>query len=229
MNLQRAGENNDMVISAGHTGKNRGFTLMEILVSVLVFSVISLVLASTLSIGIRCFRKVDAHISVQQLCKTSLDYIVNELRQGVVNHDTGTENKSTGYLGISPPVEPTAVLFPNRNIKTGDHLVFTQPDFERFNPASVNFNRTNPENYQIVKYYTDQGKSLYREVQSINSDGSLLSGAPVLLSDVQNGSMDLKVDYITRNKFSVTLTITETIDNEEVRYSSSATVSTLSE
>jgi uncharacterized protein (TIGR02599 family) len=69
---------------------NKGFTLVELLVSLALFSIVILVVLSILSMGITGQRKVLALQGAQENARFILEFIAKELRMSVINGSTAS-------------------------------------------------------------------------------------------------------------------------------------------
>ncbi len=195
----------------------KGFTLPEVLVSLAIFLLFILTMLGMLIMGMRYLNKADAQIVAQRTCRNILDTIVSELRQGVPNPDPG----GTGYLSVT--TNPTAVLYPNESTPTTNYILFTEPNYARFNPSDASFNRQNPDIYQRVKYYV-QNNILYREEQTITG-GNLDTPVVTPLAEAPNGEIQLSVTRVNDKTFDITVTVT--VDKgqaSEATYSDTAKV-----
>jgi len=190
------------------TGKalswRNGFTLSEVMITVVIFLLFMMSLLGMLIMGLRYLNKANSEIIAQQNCRNILETITTELRQAMPNPAPGI----TGYLSISPPVEPTAVLYPNNNVKTANYIKFTEPNFSYYDPSSLTFNAADPQNYQQVKYYINNNV-LYREVKTIDSAGTLSEPTSFALAETPGGSLSMTAKYLTSNKFEISVTVTE--------------------
>lgn len=182
---------------------SRGFTLPEVLVTFTTFMVFSSALFGTLILGLKYMEKAEAELSAQSTCRNIISTISGELRQGTVNSDSG----ESGYQAVTPSIEASAVLYPNKNSVTTDYVLFTEPNFANFDPSESTFDRTNPDNYQQVRYFTEN-KTLYREIKTIQS-GKLQDAQKDPIAEVLNGEIELQVKYLTTNKFELTVHVTE--------------------
>lgn len=185
-------------------GKKSGFTLPEALVTSFVFLILALTMLGTLMMGMRYSRKTNAQIAAQQTCRNAMGALTNELRQAAVNIAPG----STGYLGITPAVSPTAVLYPNANVtQPADNILFTGINYAGWDPSDSAFNRSSPDNYKHIKYYVD-GNILYRQEREI-SGGTLQNADDQPLAEARNGSISLSAKYLTPRQFEIEITVTE--------------------
>ncbi len=181
-----------------------GFTLPEVLVASFVFLILALTLLGTMMMGMRYSRKTSAQIAAQQTCRNAIEAISSELRQAAPNISLG----STGYLGITPSVGPTAVLYPNANVtEPVDYILFTSINFDNWDPTDATFSRYDADNYRQIKYYID-GKTLFREERLI-SGGNLQNGDEQPLAEARNGSIELSARYLTSRQFEISVTVVE--------------------
>lgn len=187
----------------GKKKSTSGFTLPEIMVASFVFLIFAITLLGTMMMGMRYSRKTSAQIAAQQTCSNIIEAITSELRQAAPNIAPGT----TGYLGISPQVGPTAVLYPNANTTSANYIIFSGINYNNWDPSVPSFNKANADNYRQVRYYVS-GSTLFREERLI-SGGSLQTGTPQPLAEARNGSITLRITYQTARQFDVSVTVVE--------------------
>ncbi len=204
--------------------KQRGFTLPEVLVTASVFLLFSLALLGILTMGMRYFNRAEADILAQQNCSDVLEVISNELRQGNPCPDKGVGSyPPRGYMGVTPAIDSTAVLFPNKNSGStqGDHIEFTVPNYQTYDPANTSFDRFNPYYYKKVKYsVVDNGKRVVREVTTYQANGNIADTKTGDVAVTETGQIILLFDYISETTFKVSVTATEDLS----KYSAESTV-----
>ncbi|MCE1245786.1 MAG: hypothetical protein LWY06_03985 [Firmicutes bacterium] len=187
----------------------KGFTLPEVIITAGVFLLFVLSLLGLLIIGLRYFRMADADVAAQQNCREILDVIGNELRQSAPCPDPGQgTNAARGYLGITPTVGSTSVLYPNKNNTTSNYIEFTEPNYANFDPTATDFDRTNPANYQKVKYYVS-GKILKRELTTYTTAGAVSATRTDDVAVSRDGSITLSFTWSSNKVFNVTVTTVE--------------------
>jgi len=102
-----------------------GFTLAELTVALSVFALFALTALASLQMTLKHWRSVSVRVDATSACRRVASALGDELRQAVPNSAPG----NSGYLGLVPAVDPTAVLVPNANSRLAtDEVVFTQPD-----------------------------------------------------------------------------------------------------
>lgn len=202
----------------------RGFTLPEVLVTASVFLLFSLALLGILTMGMRYFNRAEADILAQQNCRDVLEMIGNELRQGNPCPDTGQgSNPPRGYLGVTPAIDSTAVLFPNKNSGNaqGDYIEFTVPNYLTYDPANSAFDRFNPYYYKKVKYsVVDSGKRVVREVTTYQTNGNIAETKSSDVAVTETGQIILLFDYLSETTYKVSVTTVEGLS----KYSAESTV-----
>jgi len=194
------------------TFKNKkGFTLSEVMVTAVVFLLFALSLLGMLIMGMRYLNQADADIAAQQNCRDILDIMTNELRQAAPCPDPGQGgNPARGYIGINPSVGSTAVMVPNKNNTTSTNVLeFTEPNYSNFDPSVSGFDRTNPSNYQRVKYKVTGDKVLTREVTTYNTDGSVNTTDSAEVAVTQNGSISFEAVWQSNRVFDITVSTEE--------------------
>jgi prepilin-type N-terminal cleavage/methylation domain-containing protein len=86
----------------------KGFTLLEIMIVVFLFSVISTAIFSVLASGKNSLSAGESQVGVQQACRNGLDSMIKELRQASVSTITGVPADGTNYSSITLQI-PTAI------------------------------------------------------------------------------------------------------------------------
>jgi prepilin-type N-terminal cleavage/methylation domain-containing protein len=214
------------------SGQRKGFSMAEVLVSLVVFSLFSLGLVYSLTYGIRCFRKAEAAHNAHNTCISALEVILNDLNQAIPNPDPGRINTPTGYLSISPAVELTAFLIPNNNSKTSNKIKFNMPNFTNMDIAGANppVDKLRPDLYRQVEYYTSNN-ALYRKITNIDAAGILSAETPLLIAEAgSKGSITLHAEFKSPKVIKVTLKVREDIGTPtESEYEGSTVVSCLLE
>jgi prepilin-type N-terminal cleavage/methylation domain-containing protein len=201
----------------------KGFTVPEVLVAISTFLILALLIGNSLLLGIKYVKQAEKKISDQIVCRGAIEIIVNDLRQGVPNLDPGNQNPPTGYQGIEPPVSTTtAVLMPNENDSTSKYIEFTKPNYEVIDASETGFDRMKPEMFRIIKYYC-QDMVLYREMRTINQDGSINPPVIIPIAEVENGVFELTVEYINQRLFKINFSINK-MENDKIITTSSYTV-----
>lgn len=191
------------------TREQSGFTLAEVLITAVVFLLFSTVLFGLLINGLNYFKAADADFSAQTTCRNIMEIIVSELRQAVPNPDPGLANSPTGYLSIAPNAAPTAILYPNYLNKTGNYLIFTEPNHSNFDPSESSFSDMDPSNYQRIRYYVQNGNTLMREITKYDSNGSVASTESDQVAEVPNGEIVMEIEFVSTKKVELTVTVTE--------------------
>ncbi len=87
---------------------NRGLTLLEIIIVVFLFSIISAAIFSVLATGRNSLSAGESQIGVQQACRNGLDSMIKELRQAGDSTITGVPANGTNYSSITFQI-PTAI------------------------------------------------------------------------------------------------------------------------
>lgn len=189
----------------------KGFTLPEVMVTAVVFLLFAMSLLGMLIMGMRYLNQADADIAAQQNCRDILDIITSELRQAAPCPDPGQGSyPARGYIGINPSVGSTSVMVPNKNNTTStDQIEFTEPNYSNFDPSVSGFDRTNPSNYQKVKYQITGNKVLIREVTTYDADGNVNTTDSAEVAVTQNGQISFDVLWQSNRVFDVTVSTEE--------------------
>jgi type II secretory pathway pseudopilin PulG len=196
---------------------NRGFTIPEVLVSAVTFLIISILVASSLLLGIRYLRTAETRIADQLVCRGAVDIIITDMRLGVPNLDPGDMKPPTGYYRIKPPINTTAILIPNENEEsiTSSYIEFTKPNYEAISNSETGFDNMLPEMFIIVKYYCTDS-FLYREVSRIDEDGTINPPVRTVIAEVENGILELTAKNIDYRMTEVNLAIRK-VENDEIK------------
>jgi len=87
---------------------NKGFTLLEIIIAVFLFSIISAAIFSVLATAKNSLSAGESQISVQQACRNGLDVMIKELRQAGALTISDVPANGTNYSAITFQI-PTAI------------------------------------------------------------------------------------------------------------------------
>ncbi|MEK6732521.1 MAG: prepilin-type N-terminal cleavage/methylation domain-containing protein [Candidatus Omnitrophota bacterium] len=132
---------------------NKGFTLIEIMVVVFLFSIIFAAIFSVLGTGRNSMSVGESQIGVQQACRNGLDAMMKELRQADVSTIIGVPANGVNYNSITfqiPTTVGAAGITWSSNIQyalgglNGTQLIRTQSGSQKVlanNIAAVSFNR----------------------------------------------------------------------------------------
>ncbi|PIW67362.1 MAG: hypothetical protein COW10_06070 [Candidatus Omnitrophica bacterium CG12_big_fil_rev_8_21_14_0_65_42_8] len=136
------------------TRNDKGFTLLEIIIAVFLFSIISAAIFSVLATAKNSLSAGESQISVQQACRNGLDSMIRELRQTGVSTITGVPANGTNYSSITFQI-PTAIAAAgitwSSNIQyalgglNGAQLLRTQSGSQKVlanNISALSFNRS---------------------------------------------------------------------------------------
>ncbi len=195
--------------------KNKGFTLAEMIILIFTFSFLLLSMISTLFMGTKYMRLDESNLATHQANRLIMETITNELRQAMINPDPGYYNSPTGYYYIDPPVEATAVLYPNENT-VGDadgyvsFIVFNGANPASFDPSSETFDWYDPQYYTQVKYYV-LDNNVIRQVTTYDQQGNSASQAETPIAGLENGSVELKFKFI--NSYEIEVKVITEINN----------------
>jgi len=86
----------------------KGFTLLEIMITVFLFSIISAAILSVLATGRNSLSAGESQVGVQQACRNGLDSMIKELRQAGISTITGVPADGANYSSITFQI-PTAI------------------------------------------------------------------------------------------------------------------------
>lgn len=132
---------------------NKGFTLIEMMVVVFLFSIIFAAIFTVMGTGRNSLSVGESQIGVQQACRNGLDAIMKELRQSGVSTITGVPANGTNYSSITfqiPTVIGAAGITWSSNIQyalgglNGAQLIRTQSGSQKVlanNISAISFNR----------------------------------------------------------------------------------------
>lgn len=180
----------------------RGFTLVEMSVALCIFGLFALTALASLNLTLKHWRSVSARVEAASASRLVASTLGQELRQAVPNPAPG----ATGYLALTPAVDPTAVLVPNANSRLStNEVVFTEPNPAVYNPLSTSFNPADPSNYRRVRYYVANG-AVRRQIWNLSSSGSasLQCDAALVAAD----EVRFDVSYLEPDLFEVAVSCT---------------------
>lgn len=165
-------------------------------------------LFSAMIAGLRYWTDGRLRLRAQEALRESLDTITMEMRQAIPNPDPGTNgNSPTGYMAITPSVDPTGILSPNKNVQQSNYITFTEPNVQNYNPSAQNWSEVQPQNYLKVKYFIDNG-ILKRQIISYNANGTIVSDQTDNVVKLQDGSMSMQVNYVSETLVTIRMTAT---------------------
>lgn len=133
---------------------NQGFTLLEIIIAVFLFSIISAAIFSVLATARNSLSAGESQISVQQACRNGLDAMIKELRQTSASTIPDVPSDGTSYSAITfqipASLSATGITW-SSSIRyslgglNGKQLIRTQSGSQRIlgnNISAVSFNRS---------------------------------------------------------------------------------------
>ncbi|MHC9544000.1 MAG: type II secretion system protein [Vulcanimicrobiota bacterium] len=179
--------------------KHSGYTLPEILVSIVVFMLLTTSLVSTVTLGLRFWLGTVARNNVRQNTITACSVIGSELRQAIINSDS-----TTGYSSITPAIKPSGVLYPNQNNTTLSYIYFTEPNYANFDPSDSIWDQLDAKNYSLIKFYVENN-TLYREQITYNTGGSISSTAKNPVVQSTEGTLTLTATYSSPISFRISV------------------------
>jgi len=186
----------------------RGFSLTEMIIMLGMMIVFIGALFSALIAGLTYWKDGKLRLQTQEALRESLDTMTTELRQALPNPDPGTNgNPPTGYLGVTPAIDPTGILYPNENNPVGNYLEFTEPVESVYIPSGTGWSEENPDNYQKVRYYTNNGY-LVRRVTRYNASGVQISEEDNNVVTLREGELTLEVTSISTSLVEIEMTAT---------------------
>ncbi len=186
----------------------KAFTLVETIIIMAMMIVFLGTLFSAMIAGLRYWTDGRLRLRAQESLRESLDTMTMELRQAIPNPDPGTNgNGPTGYLAITPSVEPTGIIFPNKNVLQTDYITFTEPNVQNYDPSLTNWSEVQPQNYFKTKYFIDNG-ILKRQIISYNANGLPASDQTDTVVKLQDGSLSMQATYISDTLISIRMTAT---------------------
>lgn len=108
----------------------QGFTLMEVVVSVSIFAGTITVMLSLFNTTLQIYRKVEAQRQVAQSVRTSMEFLVKEIRNGQVDYNVRDGLTITTPVSGCDTKQP-AVLGDNSYLQTEDRIQLINVDGER--------------------------------------------------------------------------------------------------
>lgn len=168
----------------------KGFTLVELMLAVLIFTVLFSALLAVLSASDRSWRVSQNKLAEQQAARKTVDKIVNLLRQSspgwvTISADQGT---STKILFYKPIFNETL-----RQVNPGPYVIFK---LKTDNPA------------ELVKKESDIDANfvtLAQGIESVNFGGGCAGCAAFNCSTVDNGCPVVRIDIKTKKEITFPL------------------------
>ena len=134
--------------------EDKGFTLLEIIIVVFLFSMIFAALFSVLAVARNSLSAGESQVGIQQACRNGLDAMIKELRQAGVSTISGVPADGANYSSITfqipAAIAETGITWSN-NIQyglgglNGTQLLRTESGSQRVlanNISALSFNRT---------------------------------------------------------------------------------------
>lgn len=186
--------------------RQRGFSLIELTVWLVLFSLLATTTLATLILTVRAWCASTDRVHVQQDARVTLQGIIAEFRQGIAD---GSDQPATGFRSISPAVGSTPLLLPNANAMTASTLTFTLPSPDHYDPSLTGWSATDSSNYRRIRYYT-QGADLHREQVSWASGGIVADLVDdVVIAPSSHGSVQFSAQYLSPTSVSIRLVVRE--------------------
>lgn len=186
----------------------RALTITEMIIMLAMLIVFIGTLFSSMIAGLRYWNDGRLRLRAQESLRECLDTMTTEMRQALPNPDAGVgTNTPTGYLAITPVVDPTGVLYPNANTPDGNYIEFTEPVEVNYVPSNTGWKPELPNNYQKVRYFISGG-DLKRRVTKYNSAGAQESQTENNVVTLQDGSLSLRTKYLSATYYEIEMTAT---------------------
>ena len=173
----------------------RGFTLTELAVTMVIFSLFSTSLVATLTLSMSYYRQTKEFVLAEQNARIGMAAIVTEFRQS-----------------LCPNTSTSAIITPAAINATANQFVFTEANTVNFNPLASDFNFNSPANFLEVNYFVQNNSgvtALEREVQSFNANGTIASDVTQVVAQSNTGSIALSVTELNANSVSVQIISSE--------------------
>src|SRR3989338_6579992 len=149
--------------------KHSGFTLIEIMVVMAVFSIIVSSLFSILTIGRNSWYQGGTAVDVQQEARKAMDKMVRELRE------SGSQKQN---LPASSPYSANGIIF---QISTG-----VDSNGEIIWGATTNWaDSSDPHTGYAIKYYLNNNK-IYRSILSSYPSGTVVGADTIMANNIQS-------------------------------------------
>jgi hypothetical protein len=186
----------------------KALSLVELIIMLAMLVVFLGTLFSAMIAGLRYWTDGRLRLRAQESIRECLDTMTNEMRQALPNPDPGTgSNGATGYLAITPAIDPTGVLYPNENTTEGNYVEFTEPVEANYIPSNTGWKPELPNNYQKVRYFVSGG-ALKRKVTVYNAAGAMESETENNVVTLQDGTLSLKVKCLSPTYYEIEMTAT---------------------
>jgi type II secretory pathway pseudopilin PulG len=186
---------------------NKGFTMAEVLMSLISFLLLMGMIGAAVKLGIDSFRRTENEILAQETYQRAVESIMTDFKQAIINP------APTGYQTISPSVQPTAILLPNFNKQKSNVIQINIPNPDNYNPLESVFDQYDPAMYKLIEYYI-QDKKLYRRVTTYTKDGKSAKSSPQLIAETEKGSISMTADYISDKTSRITIVVIEDLNGK---------------
>jgi len=156
--------------------KKRGaYTLIELMVSMMIFLIFVSAMVCITQLSLAYWTHSKDRIVASQNALLMLEFIATEAKEAVLK-----PSNSSPVLLPTPSPSPTTSEFK-----------FTEPNFTNYNPADPNWDVTNPNNYQQVRFYIQNNNTFCREVTTYDSSGQAQTPTTQQLVVTDNGQLKL--------------------------------------
>lgn len=107
-----------------------GFTLMEVMVSVTIFAAVVTLLLGLFNYTLRIYRRIEAQRQVSQSVRTTMEFLVKEIRNGQVDYNISNGLTLNTQVDSHCPV-PASVANDTYSTTTTNYIGITNVDGER--------------------------------------------------------------------------------------------------
>jgi len=188
-------------------------SLGELLISMVVFMLFSLVIYVVLIMGLRFGERSGSASRLEEASIKVKETISREFRESFPS--------SQNMRLLKKFVVALPVLFkPDAASPTSDEIIFTTPDFKTLDISAASLSLDSASALQTVRFFVEDGNTLVEERTRYNADGSVAETKKQSILALRGKKITLKADYLGARSLSVTMTCRD--DRKEISLSFTA-------
>jgi hypothetical protein len=188
-----------------------GMSLTELIASLSIFVLFSIVLVVCLIAGLRFGERAGARSDIQQTMMKAESLIVADFRQAIAF----TTQEAIVRLWGNNKVN---LFTPNPTNPATGEVYFTIPNFSFFPPGAVSLTFSSPECFQTIHYYIENASSLVREKITYDAGGRVIRTDRHRMIAVPDKELRLDAEYVSSSRIRVTLRESSSKDSFKISF-----------
>jgi len=193
-----------------HKRRRAGMSLGELLISMVVFMLFSLVIYVVLTMGLRFGERSGSASRLEEAAIRVKETISREFRE---SFPISQNLRLLKKFGVAFPV----LFKPDAASPTSTEIIFTKPCFVTLDTAASSLSLDSASALQTVRFFVEGGDTLVEERTRYNSDGSMAETKKQSILALRNKKITLKADYVGARSLLVTITCRD--DRKEISLS----------